>query len=89
MRDRALLCFGMACCLRRFELVALEVADLERIPKEQRNALHLARRHLLRRSRIRGAMDCRELFPAHAFEYAYVQLYIDLRLTRSGRAVQR
>ena len=32
LRDRALLVFGMACCLRRSELVALHVEDLERVP---------------------------------------------------------
>lgn len=32
MRDRALLAFGMAGALRRWELVALTVADLERGP---------------------------------------------------------
>ncbi len=33
LRDRAVLVFGMACCLRRSELVALEVPDLERVPE--------------------------------------------------------
>ena len=32
MRDRALVAFGMASALRRSELVALTVADLERVP---------------------------------------------------------
>ncbi len=33
VRDRAVLVFGMACCLRRFELVALTVEALERVPE--------------------------------------------------------
>nr|WP_302479819.1 site-specific integrase [Roseicella sp. DB1501] len=32
LRDRALIAFGMASALRRSELVALTVADLERVP---------------------------------------------------------
>ena len=31
VRDRALLIFGMACCLCRSELVALDATDLERL----------------------------------------------------------
>ncbi len=36
VRDQAVLCFGMACCLLRSELVALDVQDLERVPEELR-----------------------------------------------------
>ncbi len=33
VRDRAVLVFGMACCLRRSELVPLEVSDFERVAR--------------------------------------------------------
>lgn len=33
VRDRALLAFGMASCLRRSELVALRLADIRRVPE--------------------------------------------------------
>ena len=36
IRDRALLAFGMASCMRRSELVALRLADLRRVPEGMR-----------------------------------------------------
>lgn len=33
LRDRALLSFGMVSCMRRSELVALDVADVQRVPE--------------------------------------------------------
>ena len=36
VRDRALLAFGMASCLRRSELVALRLADIRRVPEGMR-----------------------------------------------------
>ncbi len=48
----------------------------------QRHALHLAREHLLGSRRDPARHGLRELFRAHAFEYACAQNHIDHRLTK-------
>ena len=68
LRDRTLLVFGMACCLRRSELVALLASDLERVPE----GLRLTVRHFKIDQQGRGAVvampEGRQLPPMMALE---------------------
>ncbi len=68
VRDRAVLTFGMACCLRRSELVVLTVADLERVP----GGLRVTIRHFKTDQEGRGAVvampERRQLRPVAALE---------------------
>ncbi len=68
VRDRAVLVFGMACCLRRSELVALEVADLERVPEGLRVTVRRSKTDQEGRGAVVAVPEGRQLRPVAALE---------------------
>ncbi len=68
VRDRAVLVFGMACCLRRSELVALDVADLERVPEGLRVTVRRSKTDQEGRGAVVAVPEGRQLRPVAALE---------------------
>ncbi len=68
VRDRAVLTFGMACCLRRSELVALDVADLERVPEGLRVTIRRSKTDQEGQGAVVAVPEGRQLRPVAALE---------------------
>ncbi len=68
VRDRAVLVFGMACCLRRSELVALDVSDLERVPEGLRVTVRRSKTDQEGRGAVVAVPEGRQLRPVAALE---------------------
>lgn len=70
VRDRALIAFGMASALRRSELVALTVADLERVPNGLRVRITRSKTDQEGKGAVIAVPDGRRLRPvAHLFAW--------------------
>ena len=63
VRDRALLAFGLACCLRRSELVALDLADIAAVPEGLRVTIRQAKTDQEGRGATIAVPDGRRLRP--------------------------
>ncbi len=89
VRGRAVLRFGTAYCLRRSELVALDVADLERVPERLRVTIRRSKTDQEGRGAVVAVPGGRSLRPVPALE-AWLQAagiaggLVFRRLTRDG-----
>ncbi len=89
VRDRVMLAFGMACCLRRSELVALRVENLERVPEGLRVTVRRSKTDQEGCGAVVAVLEGRQLCPVAALQASLRAAGITegpafRRLTRNG-----
>ena len=84
VRDQAALMLGMACCLRRSRLAALDVSNLERVPEYLRVTVHRSKTDQPGRGAVVAVPDGRQLRPVVALE-----AWLRAGLVNRGQMFQR
>ena len=92
VRDRALIAFGMASCLRRSELVALRVGDLRRVPEGFRVTVRRSKGDQEGRGAEIAVPEGRRLRPVHHLEAWLARAgvadgFVFRRVSNDGRRV--
>lgn len=92
VRDRALIAFGMAACLRRSELVALRVEDLRRVPEGYRVTIRRSKGDQEGRGAEIAVPEGRRLHPVRHLEAwlaraGVAEGFVFRRLSNDGKRV--